>query len=202
MPWARRHARISKRADSPALNRRLTRRRRLLLEPLEPRRLLAHLELSAIADGLVADRDLDGTFETALDGGTSILDRWFAIADIGQERGVFEFDLTGITAGATVSAAKIGLDFTSRTTPGDPGLVFRSYSGDGIITVADGDAVSAAAQHGHKLRLPGPGQIHLGTDRADNGGQLAATQTNHRQGTPARGRGPSHNGVEAVRQVG
>ena len=162
MPRARRHARFPKRAESRPPTRRL-KRRRLLLEPLEPRRLLAHLELPAIADGLVADRDLDGTFETAVEGNASILDRWFTNAEIGQERGVFEFDLTGIATGATVSAAKIGLDFTSRATSPDPGLVFQSYSGDGTITVADGDAASAPAA---TATVPGLGYREFTLDTA------------------------------------
>jgi hypothetical protein len=145
MPWVKRPSRIPKRG--------LKRRRRLFLERLEPRRLLAQLELAAVADGEIADRDLDGTFETVATSGTTIKDRWFSSPTIGHERGVFEFDLASIAA-ATVASAKIGLDITVYNSPPDPTLVFRSYAGDGAITVADGDAASTAAGTG---TVPGLG---------------------------------------------
>ena len=148
MPSARRHARISKQAASSARDRSAKRRRSLFLERLEPRRLLAQLELPAVADGEIADRDLDGTFETVATSGTTIKDRWFSSPTIGQERGAFEFDLSGIAPGATITAAKIGLDVAVRNSPPDPMLVFRSYAGDGAITLADGDAASDAAGTG------------------------------------------------------
>lgn len=147
MRWKRKERNVSRRSKSFCVGHSVKPRRQLLLESLESRRLLAQLELTAVADGEVADTDLDGAFETVSTNGLTISDRWFS-SPIGQERGVFEFDLAGIPSGATVTSAKIGLDVASFTSPPNPGLVFRSYAGDGVITLADGDAVSVAAGTG------------------------------------------------------
>ena len=133
--------------DRSYRKRHARRRRRLLVESLESRRVLAQVSLTAVADGEIADQDLDGTFETFDTTGTTISNRWFNIAGIGQERGAFEFDLSGI-AGSTITSAKIGLDVAVYNSPIDAVLEFHSYAGDGAITLADGDVAAAAAGSG------------------------------------------------------
>ncbi len=87
-------------------------RRRLILENLEPRTVLTTLTFTSVTDGVVADRDWNGSFETVDATGTSITDRWFQLDGIGQERGVFEFNLAGVAPGPR--SCLRNLDSTSR----------------------------------------------------------------------------------------
>ncbi|MBC8113292.1 MAG: hypothetical protein H7062_02865, partial [Candidatus Saccharimonas sp.] len=127
-------------------NRRFAR----AVEAAEVRLLLSSHALTVVADGTVADRDLDGQSDVALTSDTNITNRWFNLSGIGQERGVFEFDLSQFTPGSTVLSAKIGLyvtSFTSGVTNG-PQLVFRVSAGDGAVTLSDGDVAGVAAGTG------------------------------------------------------
>jgi uncharacterized delta-60 repeat protein len=119
----------------------------LWTELAEIRTLLSSHSLIAVADGTVADRNLDGQFETSISNGTSILDRWFSAPEIGEERGVFEFDLTQFAPGSTVLSAKIGLNITSFTSGSGlfPTLQFSASLGDGVITASDGHVAANAA---------------------------------------------------------
>src|SRR4051812_15866305 len=103
--------------------RQVSRVRVLRLEALEGRALLATLTIPTIADGLVADRNLDGVYDDAVLNGTSISDRWFqgVNAPIGQERGVFEFDLSSIAAGSPLVSAKFQFYVTSFTSSSPDG---------------------------------------------------------------------------------
>jgi hypothetical protein len=52
---------------------------------------------------------------------------------IGQERGVFEFNLAGIAPGSTINSAAFEFEVSSFTSgsAGDPQLVIRAFAGDG-----------------------------------------------------------------------
>ncbi len=76
---------------------------------------VANIPFTTIADGTVADRNLDGTYDTVDTTNQSITDRWFTDPTIGQERGVFEFDLSRIAPGTPILSATIALDVTSYT---------------------------------------------------------------------------------------
>ncbi len=109
------------------------------MESLEDRSLLATLQLNPIADGLVADRNLDGAFETAVVSGSSISNRWFTDPAIGQERGVFEYDLSQIPAGTQILSARFRVNVNSYTTSVfGPQFIVSGYIGDGLVTPADG----------------------------------------------------------------
>ncbi|WP_167546990.1 SdrD B-like domain-containing protein [Stieleria maiorica] len=139
------------------------------MESLESRHLLAQVTLTAVADGKIADTDLDGTYETLTTNGNTITDRWFTSSGIGQERGAFEFDLSSIPEGSTLTAAKLGL-YVPLKSGALPELVFRSYAGDGVINLSDAEAVSMAAGTGtvselgnHEFTLdPAAIEFHLG----------------------------------------
>lgn len=117
------------------------------VELAETRVLLSSHSLSPISDGVVADRDLDGVFEYAESSATSVTNRWFDFGGIGQERSVFEFDLAQFAPGSVVTSAKLGMyvtSFTSGATSG-PTLAFSLKTGDGSITVVDGDGAGVTA---------------------------------------------------------
>src|SRR3954466_8164794 len=129
----------------PRINARSS-RPKLKLEHLEGRDVPAVLTIPTFADGLVADVNLDGAFDLVIDNASTISDRWFATAGIGQERGVFEFHLGGIAPGTVINSPSFGFDaqsFTSSTVNAVttfPRLVLQSYAGDGAVTLADGNA--------------------------------------------------------------
>ncbi len=130
------------------------RRRRPDFESLEDRTVPTTASLSTVADGLVADRNLDGTFETAVTYGTTVTDRWFSDPTIGQERDVFEFDLSRITAGTPILSATLNLDVISYTSSSlngvvtNPQVLFNAAAGTGTVTTADGASAATAAGTG------------------------------------------------------
>lgn len=116
-------------------------------ELAEPRILLSTHSLAPVADGVVADRDLDGQFEFADSSSSSVTNRWFDFGGIGQERAVFEFDLSQFAPGSVVTSARLGAhvtSFTSGATSG-PVLSFSLKAGDGSVTPVDGDGSGVAA---------------------------------------------------------
>ena len=113
--------------------------RRLATESLEERCLLTTVILNPVADGIVADRNLDGAFETAVVSGSSISDRWFTDSSIGQERGIFEFDLSQVAAGTQISSARLRLSVNSFTSGAEnPQFRLQGYAGDRVVSAADG----------------------------------------------------------------
>jgi|GEM_PF-2234808 len=123
--------------------RRLQRHRRLRLETLERRHLLAALTLTTTADGMVMDTNHDGVFDSVNSTSATISNRWFNPPTTpAQERGIFEFDLRDIAAGSTIDSASFAFHVQSFTS-GDgvyPRFVLRAYAGDGAITLADATA--------------------------------------------------------------
>ncbi len=115
---------------------------------------VANIPFTTVADGTVADRNLDGTYDTVDTTSPSITDRWFTDPTIGQERGVFEFDLSRIAPGTPILSATIALDVTSYTalTVGGvttyPQLDFMAAAGTGTVTTADGASQATAAGTG------------------------------------------------------
>ena len=70
-------------------SRRLQRHRRLRLETLERRHLLAALTLTTTADGMVEDTNHDGVFDSVISTSASISNRWFNPPTTpAQERGI------------------------------------------------------------------------------------------------------------------
>ncbi len=123
--------------------RRSQRYRRLRVESLERRHLLAALTLTTTADGMVADTNHDGVFDSVDSTSASISNRWFNPPTTpAQERGIFEFDLRNIAAGSRVDSASFSFHVQSFTS-GDgiyPRFVLRAYPGDGAVTLADATA--------------------------------------------------------------
>ena len=107
-----------------------------------------------VADGTVADRNLDGTYDAVDTTSSSITDRWFTDPTIGQERGVFEFNLSRIAPGTPILSATIALDITSLTSSSvggvttDPQINFVAATGTGSVTTADGGSMAASAGTG------------------------------------------------------
>jgi uncharacterized delta-60 repeat protein len=134
--------------------RRARRRDALTFDRLESRTVLSTLSFTTTADGLVADRDLDGTFETAITNDTSVTDRWFSDSTIGQERDVFEFNLSGIAPGTPIVSATLSLTVDSYTASISngvttyPQLIFNGYTGTGTVTSADGATPATPAGTG------------------------------------------------------
>ena len=115
---------------------------------------VANIPFTTVADGTVADRNLDGTYDAVDTTSSSITDRWFTDPTIGQERGVFEFDLSRIAPGTPILSATIALDVTSYTasTVGGvttyPQLNFMAATGSGSVTTADGASQATSAGTG------------------------------------------------------
>ncbi len=109
---------------------------------------VASIPFTTMADGTVSDRNLDGVYDSVNTTGTSITDRWFTDPTIGQERGIFEFNLSRIAPGTPIQSVTIGLQVTSFTSTSvggvvtDPQLVFQAYAGTGSVTTADGSAAA------------------------------------------------------------
>ena len=106
--------------------------------------LVDNMFFTTVADGTVADRNLDGSYDTVDTTNSSISDRWFTDPTIGQERGVFEFDLSRIAPGTPILSATIALDVTSYTASTVGGVTtypqanFMAAAGTGTVTTADG----------------------------------------------------------------
>jgi VCBS repeat-containing protein len=144
----------------PDDRRRLSRTRRtrlVVLELLEPRTVPTTLTLNPVADGLVADRNLDGVYDAVDTSSTSVTDRYFDstyASGIGQERDVFEFNLSGIASGTPILSATLGLNVLSYTSSNNSGVVtypqatIEAYRGTGSITTADGGAAATVAGSG------------------------------------------------------
>src|SRR5690606_11515573 len=95
---------------------RLSRFRRLSLETLERRHLLAALTLTTTADGMVVDTNHDGVFDSVNSTSASITNRWFNPPTMpAQERGVFEFDLRDIAVGSRIDSASFAFHVQSFT---------------------------------------------------------------------------------------
>ena len=115
---------------------------------------VANIPFTTVADGTVADRNLDGTYDAVDTTSPSITDRWFTDPTIGQERGVFEFDLSRIAPGTPILSATIALDVTSyksSTVSGVttyPQLNFMAAAGTGTVTTADGASQATSAGTG------------------------------------------------------
>lgn len=125
------------------------------LEQLEERAVPTTLAFPVLADGVVADRDLDGIFEVAHTTATTITDRSSAAPDIGRERGILEFDLGRIARGTPILSARLGFQVTSFTTTSAggglltyPQFVVSAFSGDGAVTTADATAAGITAASG------------------------------------------------------
>ncbi len=138
-------------------------RRKLDFDRLESRAVPAILSLPTTADGQVSDTNLDGTFETLNTTDITISDRWFSPSigpGIGEERGVFEFDLRGIAPGSTINGAALSIRVASFTSslPDLPQLVVRTQAGDGAVTLSDATAPSFAGGTG---TIQGTGSISI-----------------------------------------
>jgi hypothetical protein len=132
--------------------RRLFRPARPAFERLEMRTVPSTFTFNPVADGLVADRNLDGVYDAVDTTSTSVSDRYFdasVVSGIGQERDIFEFDLSAIAPGTPIASATLGLDVLGLTT-GEPltQVSFEAYHGTGTITTADGASAALAAGSG------------------------------------------------------
>jgi len=122
-------------------------RRTLTVEYLEVRDVPS-ISVPASSDGIVADRNLDGVYDTVDTSTYQVSDRWFSTAystTIGQERPVIEFDLQGLNlpAGTGITSATLEFtveSYTSSTT--GPQFNIEAFGTSGPITVADGTAAA------------------------------------------------------------
>jgi uncharacterized delta-60 repeat protein len=151
------------------------------VEPAEVRLLLSSFALTATADGTVADRNLDGVFEDVSSAGTSVQNRWFDFLNIGEERGVFEFDLSQFAPGSHVLSARLGLYFTSFTSDATSGptVQFAASAGDGVISGADGN-VSAVPAGNISVSSLGYQEFYLTTSAIQSfvGGKVSVRMAN------------------------
>jgi uncharacterized delta-60 repeat protein len=168
----------------PRLNTKARRRSspvRWEVEPAEVRLMLSSYSLTATADGTVADRNLDGGFEDVSASGTSVQNRWFDFLNIGEERGIFEFDLSRFAPGSHVLSARLGLYFTSFTSDAASGplVQFAASTGDGLISGADGN-VSAIPAGNIAITSLGYQEFYLTTSAIQTfvGGKVSLRMTN------------------------
>jgi|GEM_PF-4745070 len=151
------------------------------VEPAEVRLLLSSYSLTAVADGTVADQNLDGVFETVNSSGTSLQNRWFDFLNIGEERGVFEFDLSQFAPGSHVLSARLGLYFTSFTSDATSGptIRFSASAGDGVISGSDGN-VSAIPAGNISISSLGYQEFYLTTSAIQSfvGGKVSVRMAN------------------------
>lgn len=91
-----------------------------------------------IADGSVTDANFDGAGESILDGLNSVVVGFNALGP-GEHRGIYEFDVSSIPAGATVVSATLGLNAVgTRFVAGtDPNLTLYAGAGNGFLDVSD-----------------------------------------------------------------
>ncbi len=96
------------------------------------------------ADGYVTDDNQDGTF-TLLDITSQRIRTDYYPAGVfiypAEDRGLFEFDLSSISASATVVSATLKLTPWEYTPGAPPTVHFFAYSGDGVVSLADATAV-------------------------------------------------------------
>ena len=95
------------------------------------------LQRTAAVDA--AGRTTDGTNFFVLDGDTTVNTRRFGATD--QTRGILEFDLSGLQAGADVTGAMLELDISQYTTGATPSaFLVEGYAGNGSADPADATA--------------------------------------------------------------
>lgn len=121
--------------------KRRRRRTRGYFERLEERNLLAVDVLAPLVDGFVTDTNKDGTFPDLNSTGTDIRVRDYpnSAGYPGDDRGVLEFDTSGIGAGLTVDSAEFGLQRRS-SYGGNATVDVFAYAADGVLTAGDATA--------------------------------------------------------------
>jgi len=94
--------------------------------------------LAPLADGFVTDTNQDGTFPDLNSTGTDIRVRDYPTSTSypGDDRGVLEFDASGIGAGLTVDSAEFSLQRRS-SYGGNATVDVFAYAADGVLTAGD-----------------------------------------------------------------
>ncbi len=135
-------------SSSRANRRRVIRRRRLLFDQLERRHLLATIIFEPLADGVVGDRDVNGTFESVETSDLTLSNRNFSFANPGREFPVLEFDSNSISISDVVTSATLELTISSFTgAPGQPTFAVKAIS-NGDARVRPDDALFAGINVG------------------------------------------------------
>ena len=101
-------------------------------------------EIVASVDGYANDTGLDGSFETLDTTATSVNTRRSS-SSVGENRGLLEFDISGISPTATVLSATFRFYAWMINGVGDPVFDVYGYSGNGAISLADATDYDSAA---------------------------------------------------------
>ncbi len=112
------------------------------LEELELRRLLTVYTIPAVADGIVFDRNRDEIFEGANTKVTTVEPLLDSDPEIGDQRGVYEFNIESIPSTERIASVVLRLDIADYGVPaGFPysALKFFGGIGDGFVTPSDAD---------------------------------------------------------------
>jgi hypothetical protein len=90
------------------------------------------------SDLTVYDSNNDGVIDSAVSA-TDALIRVFGVGNF--QRGVWEYDLSGVPTGATINSVSVLFEDRGTTVPG--GMLLFGFAGDGTASAADGNLISA-----------------------------------------------------------
>jgi VCBS repeat-containing protein len=124
---------------------RSSRWRRPEVEALEDRLVPNGYSLTAVADGYATDKNLDGVFESLNTTGSAVnMELYPPVYNIGEERGLVQFNLSGIPANTTVTSARILGNIPSYTYQNSipVNVSFFGYAGSGTLSTTDAANVS------------------------------------------------------------
>jgi len=108
------------------------RTRTLALELLEERTVPSTYNLAPTVDGFANDHNLDGTFETLNTSQDTVQMRLFQpIYNVGEDRGLFEFNLGSLLPGWTINSAAMRFTVASYSGQGVANVDLFGYTGDG-----------------------------------------------------------------------
>jgi len=90
------------------------------------------------SDLTVSDSNSDGFMDSSLSASDGFI-RVFGSGTL--QRGVWEYDLSAVTAGSTVNSTSVLFEDRGTTVAGD--MLLYGFAGDGIASIADGDLTSS-----------------------------------------------------------